>query len=176
MWAARFDKQKRLDLLADIAEECSRVGLLVEWHVYGAPVIESGDESAEHVARLEAVGATFHGTYASFAELPLDSTDLFLMTSESEGIPLTLLDVLAHQVPVMAPMVGGVPELVSDRTGWPIERFDDVSAYVSALREVAADPDAARIRAAAGYDLIEREFSWPHFEQLLAELPSYLPD
>ena len=175
MWAARFDKQKRLDLLADIAEECHRSGLAVEWHVYGAPVIESADSSAAHIARLEAVGAKIHGAYASFADLPLDETDLFLMTSESEGIPLTLLDVLAHQVPVMAPMVGGIPELVSRETGWPIERFDDVPAYVAALREVSQDTAAARERAAAGYEYLEREFSWTHFEQLLEAMPGYLP-
>lgn len=176
MWAARFDKQKRLDVLADVAEECARAGVPVEWHVYGAPVMETAADAARDIARLKAVRATFHGTYGSFAELPLDETDLFLITSESEGIPLTLLDVLAHQVPVMASMVGGVPELVSSDTGWPIERFDDVPAYVAALRDVAARPEAARSRAAAGYALLKREFSWANYDRLLAELRGYLPD
>lgn len=176
MWAARFDKQKRLDVLADVAEACDRAGMEVEWHVYGAPVIETADGVARDIARLEAVGARFHGTYRSFAELPLDQTDLFLLTSESEGIPLTLLDVLAHQVPVMASLVGGIPEVVSEETGWPIERFDDIDAYVSSLQAVAAHPDEARSRAAAGYALLEREFSWESYERRLAELTGYLPD
>lgn len=176
MWAARFDKQKRLDILADIAEECARSGVPVEWHVYGAPVIEGEEASVPHIRRLEECGAVLHGTYSSFGELPLDETDLFLLTSESEGIPLTLLDVLSHQVPVMAPMVGGVPELVSEETGWPIQHHDDVAAYVKRLREVASDPEAARVRAAAGYALLEREFSWSHYEELLETLSGYLPD
>lgn len=176
MWAARFDKQKRLDVLADVAEAAARSGVPIEWHVYGAPVMGSDVSTRLHIERLEARGATFHGTYSSFASLPLDETDLFLLTSESEGIPLTLLDVLAHRVPVMAPLVGGIPELVDSGTGWPIERFDDIDAYVDALRVVAGDPDEAVRRADAGHDLLAREFSWEHFDGLLRALPGYVPD
>lgn len=175
MWAARFDKQKRLDVLADVAEAARRKGLQVEWHVYGAPVIESEAAAQPHIERLEACGAVFHGTYRAFDELPLEETDLFLLTSESEGIPLTLLDVLAHRLPVMAPMVGGIPEVVTRETGWPIDRFDDVDAYVEALAAVAGDPAEAARRADAGHEHVATEFSWARFEERLRELPGYLP-
>jgi glycosyltransferase involved in cell wall biosynthesis len=175
MWAARFDRQKRLDLLADVAEAAAVAGLAVEWHVYGAPVIASAEESESALARLAAVGAHLHGTYSSFADLPVDDYDLFLLTSENEGIPLTLLDVLAHRLPVMAPLVGGIPELVDESTGWPIERFDDVDAYVRALAEVATSRDEAERRADRAYDLLADDFSWEAFHRRLRETPGYLP-
>lgn len=176
MWAARFDRQKRLDLLADVAEAAANAGIVAEWHVYGAPVIGSADDSRDSVERLETLGATFHGTYDSLDDLPLDETDLFLLTSENEGIPLTLLDVMARRVPVMAPLVGGVRELVSTETGWPITRFDDVDAYVSMIAEVAHSRQEAERRADAAYQLLADEFSWSAFDRRVAETPHYLPD
>ena len=175
MWAARFDRQKRLDVLADVAEATGAAGIDVDWHVYGAPVIGSADDSRDSVGRLEALGATFHGTYASLDDLPLDETDLFLLTSENEGIPLTLLDIMARRVPVMAPLVGGVRELVSAETGWPINRFDDVDAYVALIAEVGAlapgggAAGGRRLPAARGRVL------WSAFDRRVAETPRYLP-
>lgn len=174
-WAARFDRQKRLDILADVVEACARAGVEVDWHVYGAPVIDRADESKESLDRLEHAGALIHGTYAKLTDLSLDSLDLFLLTSETEGIPLTLLDVIAHRLPVMSSMVGGIPEVVSEATGWPIERFDDVDAYVAAIKAVAAGREEAMRRADAAYDLLATEFSWDTFDQRLEETPGYLP-
>jgi len=174
-WAARFDRQKRLDILADVVEACREAGAEVDWHIYGAPVIDRVDDCEAHVERLRRAGAQLHGTYASLTDLPLDDLDLFLITSETEGIPLTLLDVVAQRLPVASSMVGGIPEVVSDETGWPIRRFDDVGAYVEVIRAVAADRDESERRADAAYDLLARDFSWDTFDRRLRETPGYLP-
>ncbi len=45
--------------------------------------------------------------------------DLFVLTSESEGIPLVLMEAMAHGRPVLAPNITGIPELVLDgKTGF----------------------------------------------------------
>jgi glycosyltransferase involved in cell wall biosynthesis len=41
--------------------------------------------------------------------------DLIVLTSKSEGIPLALMEAMAHGKPVLAPNITGVPELVIDR-------------------------------------------------------------
>jgi L-malate glycosyltransferase len=43
-----------------------------------------------------------------------DSLDLYLNTSQHEGIPLSVLEAMAHGVPVVAPRVGGLPEILSN--------------------------------------------------------------
>lgn len=175
LWAARFDRQKRLDLLAEIADAAADAGLDILWEVHGEPVTASPAETEASIARLEARGARFHPAYRSVDDLPLADLDLFLMTSETEGVPNTMLEMMARNVPFMGPLVGGVPEVLDERVGWPIATFDDVDAYVDALQQVITSPDEARGRAEAARALLAEEFSWEAFLGRLEAIPGYLP-
>ena len=48
-----------------------------------------------------------------------DASDLVVLTSRSEGIPLVLMEAMAHGKTVLAPAITGIPELVIDgKTGF----------------------------------------------------------
>jgi glycosyltransferase involved in cell wall biosynthesis len=46
-----------------------------------------------------------------------NSVDLFLNTSEGEGIPVSIMEAMSYGIPVIAPDVGGIAEIVDDETG-----------------------------------------------------------
>jgi glycosyltransferase involved in cell wall biosynthesis len=72
----------------------------------------------------------------------LSAADLFLLTSTSEGIPLTVIEAMAAGLPVVATRVGGTAEVVADGvTGLlaPARDAERLAAHVLAL---AADPAA----------------------------------
>jgi glycosyltransferase involved in cell wall biosynthesis len=60
--------------------------------------------------------------------------DLVVMTSKSEGIPVALMEAMAHGNLVLAPAITGIPELVEhQRTGFLYEP-GSISDFVSAVR------------------------------------------
>ena len=43
--------------------------------------------------------------------------DLFVNTSENEGVPVSIMEAMRFGLPVLAPNVGGIPELVDEQNG-----------------------------------------------------------
>ena len=173
LWAGRFDIPKRLDVLARVVEVTRRRGLPVEFHFHGAEVM--GDPTAAaSLAALSENGAIRHPPFSGFSSLPLDEYDAYVLTSEWEGVPTTVLESMAAGIPVVAPLVGGVGEVLDERSGYPIERFDDAEAYVDAFAEIIADYAESRRRAAYAGEILSSSFSREGFDERLKKVPGYL--
>jgi sugar transferase EpsL len=97
---------------------------------------------------LEAAGAelglaerlVFHGHIAGRERLAalLDASDLFVMTSATEGLPRALVEAMARGLPAIGTRAGGVQELVRESELFPV---GDVAALASLIADLAHDPD-----------------------------------
>jgi glycosyltransferase involved in cell wall biosynthesis len=80
----------------------------------------------------------------------LPGFDVFVNSSTSEGISLTLLEAMAAELPVVATRVGGTPEVVVDHETGRLVPARDPRALAAALVETCADAARARAWGAAG--------------------------
>jgi glycosyltransferase involved in cell wall biosynthesis len=102
--------------------------------------------------------------------------DLVVMTSQSEGIPVVLMEAMAHEKLVLAPAITGIPELVEhQRTGFlyqPGSLPDFVSAvsWIQGHRaSLAGIQRAAAASIAASYNRQQNLRSFA--EQFVARIP-----
>jgi sugar transferase (PEP-CTERM/EpsH1 system associated) len=83
---------------------------------------------------------------------------VFVLSSVSEGISLTILEAMASGLPVVATSVGGNPEVVEDgRTGQLVPPRDP-AALASALLRTAGNPDEAQLLGRAARRRVEAHF------------------
>ncbi len=89
----------------------------------------------------------------------LAAADVFLLTSVSEGIPLTLIEAMAAGLPVVATRVGGVGEVVEDGTTGLLAPAGDDAALARHRLRLACAPGEARGMGRLGRARAEALFS-----------------
>ncbi len=76
--------------------------------------------------------------------------DVFINTSRKEGVPVSIMEAMRCGVPAIAPRVGGLPELVTEETGWLYEPETGADGVCQGLNALAAQtPEQAQSRRAA---------------------------
>jgi glycosyltransferase involved in cell wall biosynthesis len=88
----------------------------------------------------------------------LAAADVLLLTSISEGIPLTLLEAMAAGLPVVATRVGGVAEVVVDGETGLLAASGDDAALAAALRQLAQEPGLRQRLGACGCQRVRDHF------------------
>ena len=88
----------------------------------------------------------------------LAGADLFVMSSFMEGLPVVLMEAMGMGVPVVAPCVAGIPELVRhDVTGllYTVGDWDDLARQ---MRRACGDVGLRRTLADQGLRLVTEEY------------------
>jgi glycosyltransferase involved in cell wall biosynthesis len=146
-WAGRWDRQKRIGLLLEVA----RLMPEVDFRMWGESVLTRGHVgAAPGNVRLE-------GTYAHISEIPLAEADVWLYTSGWDGVPSQLLEVAMTGIPIVSSLVGGTGEVLSEEDAWPVAEGEGAERYVAAIRAALTDPIDSRRRALALRERMLRE-------------------
>ncbi|HEX4053926.1 MAG TPA: glycosyltransferase [Tepidisphaeraceae bacterium] len=112
-YLGRFEHQKNLDYLLDIFRELpASDGDQFEMHFFGDGSLRG--ELERKAAAIPAAGRIiFHGIVSGKAKWDaIDSCDLFVNTSISEGQCLVALEVLSRGRPLLATPVGALPDII----------------------------------------------------------------
>jgi glycosyltransferase involved in cell wall biosynthesis len=143
--AGRLSEEKGLDILLSalaVARPATPVWIAGE-----------GDrrECLEEQARglgLDEAQVRFLGWRDDIPEL-IAGASAVLLPSRREGMPMVALEARVAGVPIVASMVGGVPEVVTHGDGGLLVPPEDVPALAQALRRLEAEGDALRAQAQA---------------------------
>jgi glycosyltransferase involved in cell wall biosynthesis len=82
-----------------------------------------------------------------------------VLTSDSEGMPVALMEAAACGVPAVATAVAGVPELIEDGVSGLLAPAGDRRALAAALERLLRDPVLSARMGAAGRRRAEERFS-----------------
>lgn len=139
---ARLMAQKNhallLDAFAGVARKLPDARLLL---VGGGALRQTLEAQAATLGMAEQV--SFLGVRDDVPAV-LAAADAFVLASDFEGNPLSVMEALAAGKPVVATAVGGVPELVTDGVNGRLVPPRDVAALTAALLGVATAPEVAR--------------------------------
>lgn len=144
----------RLTLEKDLATLLRATAQVVKRRPMFRLIIAGGGPCATELIRLadelQPDGhVRFLGEVRDVAAL-LGAASLFVLSSLTEGVPLTVLEAMACGLPVVATRVGGTAEAVEESVTGHLVAAGDAEALADAILKTIGDPETARSMGLAG--------------------------
>ncbi len=126
-------------------------------------IIGDGAERPGLEARAAALGLTervsFHGFLPQDAVArQMEASDMLILPSFAEGVPVVLMEAMASRLPVIASRVAGVQELVTDGVSGFVVAPGDLAGLAQRLDRLMADPALCARMGAAGRETVAAAF------------------
>jgi glycosyltransferase involved in cell wall biosynthesis len=100
----------------------------------------------------------------------LARSDLLVLPSYDEGLPLVILEALAHRVAVVCTAVGEIPSVLTHGVNAFFVPPGDVDALAAGLQQVLRHPELLEALGRNGRTLYEQQFSLPRFFASIARI------
>jgi glycosyltransferase involved in cell wall biosynthesis len=153
-FVGRLTQIKRPDRLLDVVAASVARGLKLNFLVAGEGELF---ESSKARALEENLPITFLGWRSDIDQL-FAASDMAILTSDNEGIPLTLIQAAFAGIPIVAPRVGSIADIVIDgETGFLTS--PQAGAMASAISALVTDEDLREELGSVGRAHAEKYFS-----------------
>lgn len=161
---ARFEVPKRQDLLLEALAELSDI----PWHLQ---LIGDGSLRPNLEQFIATKGLTdrvsFLGNQLDVASL-LEESHLFVLLSDWEGLPISIIEAMRAGLPIIATNVGGVNELVSDNENGFLINRDDKDLLKNRLKQLLMDQNSRQKMGDASERRFLRDFTFlPMYQKTL---------
>jgi glycosyltransferase involved in cell wall biosynthesis len=151
----RLEPEKRFDLLLTIAARLSMKPRVL--------IVGEGSSRAAIEAQAQGLGIATRVSLTGLRSDVLDllhAFDVYVQTSDTEGVPNAVLEAMATEVPVVATDVGGTSEVVTDDVHGLLVPRGDVAALTAAVERTHRDAVATSRRSRAAREHVERDLSF----------------
>jgi glycosyltransferase involved in cell wall biosynthesis len=138
----------------DVAQECKARGLDIRFLVAGEGELF---ESSKVRCEREQLNATFLGWRKDIDQI-FAASDIAILTSDNEGIPLTLIQAAQAALPIVATNVGSISDIViNESTGYLTET--NAAAMADAIEKLVRDGQLRKMMGGAGKARATQYFS-----------------
>lgn len=130
-----------IESIAQFAKERAKAS--IEWHHFGDGPLKKNLEKLASSSFPENSSWKFHGQVQNQAILSFyeqKECSLFILLSETEGIPVAIMEALAASIPVIATNVGGISEVVDTQCGRLLSSHPSPQEVAEVLTELYDDP------------------------------------
>lgn len=140
---ARDDKQKKIDLFIEIANNMPDVAFI--W-------IGNKKKYSIHSPNIFLFGEVPN------ASLYLNYMDLFILPTNYEGLPISIIEALSFSLPVVASNVGGISELIkNDENGLLVK--NTLKEFTDAINHILSNEDKYKCMRKAARKTYEDNFT-----------------
>lgn len=136
-------------------------------------IVGDGPDRARLEAAAQNLGDMVHFTgYQSQDDVAqtLANSDICVLPSFAEGVPVILMEAFAAGLPVIATQVAGVGELVTDGENGFLVPPSDEDSLATRIQTLAANPDLRKQMGASGQAKVKADFDIQHEADRLLQL------
>ena len=151
VFVGRYDKVKGTDQLDEVLKKLK--GLTYVFHFIG-PFPDS--------VQLKQDNIIYHGLIKDESEIKriLQSSDILVCPSYSEGMPTVILEAMASGLAVLATDVGAVGLLVQEETGWLIPVGNKEALSVAFIQAITCEETVLNSKKVNARNLIKGKYTW----------------
>ena len=138
-------------------------------------VIAGGGDVAGYEAKARALGIDAFVKFEGWCDQDkaarlLAASDMLVLPSNDEVLPLAILEALANRVAVVCTPVGEIPSLLTDGVDARFVTPGDVDDLAAVLQEVLQEPALLEAMGHNGHALYEQQFSLSQFFSSVARI------
>ena len=156
LWASRIDREKLPEIIRAISNKLDPNKYQID--IYG--------EFAKGYAKDDITGlaARYKGSFSGIASIKTEQYDMFLYTSDRDGLPNVILEAAGSHLPIVASNIGGIGELIIDhKTGLLIDDIKNPNAYIQAIQAIEGDENLRSELLRNAEKLLIEQHSWNNF-------------
>jgi glycosyltransferase involved in cell wall biosynthesis len=153
-FVGRLTQIKRPDRLLDVASECKTRGLDLRFLVAGEGELF---ESSKARCQREQLNVTFFGWRNDIDQI-FAASDIAILTSDNEGIPLTLIQAAQASLPIVATNVGSISDIVINESNGYLTQTN-AADMADAIEKLVRDAQLRKLMGEAGKARAEQYFS-----------------
>ncbi len=100
----------------------------------------------------------------------MDASKIFVLPSRWEGLPMVILEAMAHRLPIISTPVGGIPEVIINGENGILVPKEDPYSLSEAILRLLNDEELLKKLSQNAYEFVKRYYSIETYTKNLLEL------